>query len=233
MASNLNVFDTQAEYEQKKAAGSLGLPNVSFVKSPEQVLYLRETEIGIASFESGVRRYYKLEDWNALSVKPTVLGVYVKTPDCGFIIHNDTFGHVFGLPEAGIPGVTTTNSLAGARQDFKGKENTAAIFSYMDEGSFESTLFTQVRAKQFADGSNAYLGAAGEIKAIFDNILQVDACRAAINSPALSGLYDRVLSSTLYNTSGQVWVWNDISTVRGLNTAPYGYYSIAVFFGSL
>lgn len=225
MANNLRVFNTLAEYEAEKEALTLATPNVSLIKNPYQVKYLQNNPpigVGIAALVDGVRQFFTYAQWDALTVKPTVIGVYVKTPDAGFIIHPTAASNQkwSNNTTVVVPGVTTTTNQAQALLDFNGKDNTDAVLAAVEAGTIEDApAFTWVRQQVFADGSTPYLWAAGELNIFLNNADAINQCLTLVGGTTINK-GSNIWSSTQY---AAVSAWHWYSTLWSINYKNYSF----------
>ena len=215
----------RAEYNTARSNRTLVTPNVALITDENnKVEYLKNnptSDIGIASWEGGVRKFYSLEEWNALETKPTALGVYVFTEQSQFIIHGtlNTSVKWSNNITVAVPAVVTTTQNANAILDFAGAANTQAVLDAVTGGIIEDApLFTWARALTFADGAEPYVPAAGQLELIRLNLAVINACRAALGQGAIVFDARNICSSTQYNANfGWGWSgssWNRIGKVN-------------------
>lgn len=203
---------TRSAYITAKSNRTLITPNVALITDENKVEYLPvnpTSDIGIAAYDGGVRKYYSLDEWNALATKPTALGVYVFTEQSQFIIHGtlNTSVKWSNNTTVAVPDVVTTTQAAAALLDFAGAANTQAVLDAVTVGVIEDApLFTWARGLSFADGSTPYIPAAGEFELIRLNLTEINACRAALGQDPIVFEGRNVWSSTQYN-AGYAWDW--------------------------
>lgn len=217
---------TRSAYATAKANRTLVTPNVALITDENKVEYLPvnpTSDIGIAAYDGGVRKYYSLDEWNALATKPTALGVYVFTEQSQFIIHGtlNTSVKWSNNTTVAVPDVVTTTQNAAALLDFAGAANTQAVLDAVTGGVIEDApLFTWARGLSFADGSTPYIPAAGELELIRLNLTEINACRAALGQDPIVFEGRNVWSSTQYN-AGNAWSWNSSSWRTNLKSYPF------------
>lgn len=222
---------TRSAYITAKSNRTLITPNVALITDENKVEYLPvnpTSDIGIAAYDGGVRKYYSLDEWNALATKPTALGVYVFTEQSQFIIHGtlNTSVKWSNNTTVAVPDVVTTTSNAAALLDFAGAANTQAVLDAVTGGVIEDApLFTWARGLSFADGSTPYIPAAGELELIRLNLTEINACRAALGQDPIVFEGRNVWSSTQYN-AGDAWNWG--STRWNDNRKTSAFYGVAV-----
>lgn len=226
MATNLRKFNTLAEYEAEVQAQTLVCPNVSYILAPKQVKYLEVNPpigVGICAYESGRRTFYSATQWQALAVKPTVVGVFVKSPDTGFVIHPTASqsNKITDTTTYQVPGCTSAGSQALALQDFRGAENTAAYLAALENGNITNApAITWVSQQTFADGSTPFLWAAGQLELARVNATEVNACLALISGGVAVNFATNIWSST-QNVASHEWLW--FSTYWGIYTKYSSY----------
>ena len=203
---------TRSAYITAKSNRTLITPNVALITDENKVEYLPvnpTSDIGIAAYDGGVRKYYSLDEWNALATKPTALGVYVFTEQSQFIIHGtlNTSVKWSNNTTVAVPDVVTTAQSAAALLDFAGAANTQAVLDAVTGGVIEAApLFTWARGLSFADNSIPFVPAAGQLELIRISLVTINACRAAIGQDAIVFEGKNIWSSTQYNAS-TAWYW--------------------------
>lgn len=214
---------TRSAYSTARANRTLVTPNVALISDENnKVEYLPmnpASDIGIASWEGGVRKYYSLDEWNALATKPTALGVYVFTEQSQFIIHG-TVGSALrwsNNENVEVPCVVTESNSDNAILDFAGKSNSQAMLDAVSGGTIEDApVFTWASGLTFVDGSVPYVPAAGELELIRLNVEGINDCRAALNQDSLVFDGKNIWSSTQSsNRFAFAWVSNEWSSRFG------------------
>lgn len=223
---------TRADYTSARNNRTLVTPNVALITNENNKLeYLAQnpaSDVGIQSLESGVKKYYSLEEWNALENKPTALGVYVFTEQAQFKIHGTltTSQKWSNNTTVVVTGVTTTTNSATALLDFAGAANTQAVIDAVDNETIaDAPLFAWARGLSFADGATPYIPATGELELIRLNLAAINACRAALGQDAIVFEGKYLWSSTQYNAAN-AWVW--YSTHWDHNNKNASYNGVAV-----
>lgn len=211
---------TRAEYTAAVANRTLVCPNVALITNEArkvEYLYSYATaDIGIAAYEGGVVKYYSVEQWEALDVKPTVMGVYVFFAGRARIIHNDILtATLWAQPDIPVPGCFLSRSQAAALLDMEGWVNTAAVNAAYEGGTITALgIFAQVNAKTFADGGKGYLPAAGELDTLVLNQEAINAARLACGQAAIN------FATTIWSSSQEVgdrsWRWSSTSWTSGV-----------------
>lgn len=195
---------TRSAYSTARSNRTLVCPNVALITDENnKVEYLKAnptSDIGIASWEGGVRKFYSLDEWNALETKPTAIGVYVFTECAQFIIHG-TFvasGKAWSNNmTVEVPGVVTEIDKNDAILDFAGKSNSQAMLDAVSGGTIgDAPVFTWASGLTFVDGSVPYVPAAGELELIRLNVEDINSCRAALNQDLLVFNGNTIWSST-------------------------------------
>ena len=195
---------TRSAYSTARSNRTLVCPNVALITDENnKVEYLKAnpiSDIGIASWEGGVRKFYSLDEWNALETKPTAIGVYVFTDQAQFVIHG-TFvasGKAWSNTKTvEVPGVVTEITSANAILDFAGKSNSQAMLDAVSGGTIvDAPVFTWASGLTFVDGSVPYVPAAGELELIRLNVEDINGCRAALNQDSLDFNGKMIWSST-------------------------------------
>lgn len=147
----------------------------------------------------------------------TANGIAVVTKSCSFVISLD-YERIsrwsYEIDKKLMSGVTTTKSSSEAVKDYKGKDNTDQIISQTTTTSTHATKI--VADYSFPDGRKGYLGAAGEWKAVFDNLDDINSALEACGEYLITGSY---WTSTQYDannawvaTEGTFNVYDKIST---------------------
>jgi len=201
---------TRSAYSTAKTNRTLVCPNVALISDENKVEFLPmnpTSDIGIAAYENGLRTYYSLEEWNALTTKPTAIGVYMFTEQSQFVIHGTILsGKWSDTTEVAVDGVTTTTSTA--LLDFKGKENTDAVIGAVSGGDITNApIFTSARALTCADANAVFsVAAAGQVELMRLNATAINACRTALSQTTIN-FGSNVWSSTQYSAS-HAWFWH-------------------------
>ena len=217
---------TRSAYSTAKANRTLITPNVALITDENKVEYLPvnpTSDIGIAAYDGGVRKYYSLDEWNALATKPTALGVYVFTEQSQFIIHGtlNTSVKWSNNNTVAVPDVVTTTQNAAALLDFAGAANTQAVLDAVTGGVIEDApLFTWARGLSFADGSTPYIPAAGELELIRLNLTDINACRATLGQDPIVFEGRNIWSSTQF-AAGRAWLWASSAWFSGGKASPF------------
>ena len=204
---------TRSAYTTAKSNRTLITPNVALITDENKVEYLpmnTPSDIGIAAYDGGVRKFYSRDEWNALETKPTVLGVYVFAEQSQFIIHGtlNTSAKWSNNNTVAVPDVVTTTQSADALLDFAGAANTQAVLDAVTGGVIaDAPLFTWARALTFADGAEPYVPAVGQLELIRLNLAEINACRIAIGQDSIVFDNGSIWASTQYST-GRAWFWS-------------------------
>lgn len=180
---------TRSAYSTARANRTLVTPNVALISDEvgkiEYTPFLPTSDIGIASWENGVRKFYSLEEWNALETKPTALGVYVFAEDAQFIIFRSEFqntSYKWSTTEILVEGCASANDLSAAKLDYAGAANTQAVIDALNRNELaDAPMFTYARGLSPADGSTPYVPALGELELIKLNATQINQCRGALS----------------------------------------------------
>lgn len=227
MANNL-VKMTRSAYNTAKANRTLITPNVALISDEGSVEFLPinpVSDIGIASYESGQKKYYSLAQWNALEEKPTAVGVYVFTENAQFVIHGTINTGVKWSDNTSVvvDGCTFTTQQAQALLDFAGAANSQAVLDAVSGGDIANApLFSWAAGLSFASGVTPYIPSAGELELIRLNLTEINACRAALSQDPIVFEGKYIWSSTQYNAS-LAWRWYSSSWYyNGKTDTSYG-----------
>lgn len=180
---------TRSAYNTARSNRTLVCPNVALITDENnRVEYLKmnpTTDIGIASWEGGVRKFYSLDEWNALATKPTALGVYVFTEDAQFIIHGTANVEQAAMkPDTSftISGLDAKPNLSDALLDFNGQTNSQLILVALANGAMTSApAFTWADELATADSSRPYIPSLGELSLIYQNRDEINMLRGLLN----------------------------------------------------
>lgn len=238
---------TRSAYSTARSNRTLVCPNVALITDENnKVEYLKmnpTTDIGIASWEGGVRKFYSLHEWNALATKPTALGVYVFTEDAQFIIHGTANVEQAAMKPDGyltISGLDAKPNLSDALLDFNGQTNSQLILTALANGAMTSApAFTWADELATADGSRPYIPSLGELSLIYQNRDEINTLRGFLNQAAICDeskqWKSRYWSSTLTdNQNSALWSNQDnvdspySLTNHGVDGGNGGIRSIAV-----
>lgn len=178
--------------------------------------------VGIACWANGERRYFTALDWKDKN-KPFVLGIYVNTVNTHIILNTQRITGNWSDPGL-CPNVFTTTSSDTAKTDYDGIHNTQYVWGAYQDGIISGiALFEGIKSLAFADGSEGYLPAMGELWDIFQ---QYDTITSLLS---LLGVEWRTLNlySSTQRDSNTVWTAYQNDQIRALNKAG-GYGAIAV-----
>lgn len=184
---------TRAEYTAAKNNRTLICPNVCKITDEnnhtEKLMANPIVDIGIAALVNGVTTYYSREEWEALEVKPTDIGTYVTTSDGILVLHPTilTNQRWSNNTSVYVPGCFANGSAALAKLDLAGYENTEAVLAAVQAGTIEDApAFTAARALTFANGATPFIPAAGQWDVIYNNMTEINACRAALGQTLIT-----------------------------------------------
>lgn len=185
-------------------------PNVAFVDSENEVHFIKQIIPNGVYIYTTDGKFYTHEQWAGLSVKPTVVGVAVKSDDTSFVIHSEvatglkfcTTWHASQdlYREWGTPDMLT---------DFNGKANTKLALDNI--GTFpENTAAPYADAITFANGNRGYIPAAGQLNLIKTNISTINTLRADLNLSAIATGSGIIYTSSTCkdNYFTYFWGWN-------------------------
>lgn len=124
------------------------------------------------------------------------MGVAVKTDSTSFVIHPKVIFRLVLSSDFDAP-LTKYTSSASALIDFAGKTSTATLAASADAGD----ALSYVMNAPFADGSNGYLPAAGQLNTIRSNFTNINSAMALIGGFTFerSGVSDVNFNSTSSN----------------------------------
>ena len=114
------------------------------------------------------------------------VGVAVITNNCRFVIapaYASTGMAWASNTSTQLPSVTTTTSESGAKADYAGQNNTAAIVSYLGSASSAAAV---CQAYTFKNGKSGYLWSAGEAYAAYQNKSAIDTALSKIGATAMN-----------------------------------------------
>lgn len=220
---------TRAEYTTAKNNRTLICPNVCKITDEsnhtEKLMANPIVDIGIAALVNGVTTYYSREEWEALEVKPTDIGTYVATSDGILVLHptiltNQKWSNNTSVV---VPGCFINSNAALAKLDLAGYENTEAVLAAVQAGTIaDAPAFTAARALTFANGATPFIPAAGQWDVIYNNITEINACRAALGQTLIT--FGTFWTSS-QNTANPAWSYtaSGIYSSGKLNT-----YSVVV-----
>lgn len=204
------IKTTRSAYTTAKSNRTLICPNVAMITDENnKIEYLANNpsaDIGIASWEGGVRKFYSLAEWNALETKPTALGVYVFTEDSQFIIHASSGANMYKYTDTEylIPGVSAKSGL----NDFAGKTNTAAILDALNnELIANAPAAVWANGLSFEDGTAAYVAAAGQVNLIGLNLTDINNCRTALSQSTFTFANGKTWYTSTQANASQAYVW--------------------------
>ena len=185
---------------------------------------------------------YTAEEWLAAEAAGTVTdadanGVavkYSKWTSCPHVIHPNysastmTWSSNTSVEVSGVytTTISTTSDRTSCNHDVAGKANTDAILAAVTAGTIADAPAAQWASQVvFADGSQGYLPAAGEVCAWADNKTAINACMDAIGG-------DQVGVSTWNNTwtstqcsSPRAWGWSYNSSYVNTTNLKYTHYN--------
>lgn len=206
---------TRAEYNTAKGNRTLLCPNTCLIsdefRSVEFLFNNPVFDIGICAFDGSVNRYYSLEQWTALADKPSNAWTYVHTEQGTMILHDTILTNQkwSNNTSVAVPGCFINSNSALAKLDIAGYENTEAVLAAVTAGTIaDAPAFTAARALTFANGATPFIPAAGQWDVIYNNITEINACRAALGQTLITfGTFwtsSQSLASLawLYNASG-------------------------------
>ena len=134
------------------------------------------------------------------------VGVAVITNNCRFVIapaYASTGMTWANNTSTQLPSVTTTTSADDAKADYAGRNNTAAIVSYLGSASSAAAV---CQAYTFKNGKSGYLWSAGEAYAAYQNKSAIDTALSKIGATAMN-TSSYHWTSTQYSSSG-AWCLN-------------------------
>ena len=164
----------------------------------------------------------KSTDWNTSNNNKAV-GVAVLSDNCKFVIEYtesaDSRYWSLGGAYSDVPNVTTTTDTTTAKKDYKGEENTNAIYSFFGSGSYAADW---CKGRSFKNGKKGYLGSLGEWQEAYNNKAEVNACISLIGGTALnlsvyywtSTQYSSTYAWRLYWSNGSVNSYRKDGTYR-------------------
>lgn len=155
---------------------------------------------------------YTTDEWTAGGyANDQANGVALVSNSANFVFRSSIGRSAWGTTDA-IPELDTFDSASEALQDFNGANNTEIISDYFTTNAPETTsAASTAKSHIFPNGKNGYLGAAGEIQMIYNNL---SACNNALT----------LIGFSIITSSSYAWT----STQRNSSSAYYKYFSSSI-----
>ena len=190
---------------------------------PSNIVNIEYTHIddaGITNPSSGVwiqgitGKFYTKENWSS---NKTPNGIAVITDNCSFCLAltDASLGSKWSQYGTTVTGVTVAKTQSEAYADYDGEVQTSLILDVFEEG--RESAARHCWDYYFPNGKRGYLGAAGEWKAVIDNINAVEEALAACGGNNLSPIY---WTSTQYGESNS-WLINHYEASAMWQTTSY------------
>lgn len=146
-------------------------------------------------------KLYTVEEWQHLFSPLSPNGVAVISEQCSFVVHPTYINASIWGTAVLVEGCTLSVDKNEALNDYQGLINTRNILAGM---SGVNNMAYKCHHTLFADGQNGYFPALGEMKILYNNLIDVNACLEAING-SIIGLGAQFWSST---QSSDVLSWS-------------------------